>query len=382
MRPPVVGAEVDQVVARHAVVLQVRRAVVVRRAAEHHRGPEVVGRRMQEAGVDDGRHPGPGAAGAPEELHIVAPEEELLSRQADPCDQLPGDEHAVERDDHVGEEPVPGRALDLRHPVHHAGAAGYPDGEAKPGRVVLGQHGRSPEVQAVTPQQPGQTVGVGPAVVVHEPGQVGAPLHRPGQPFMEPPGTAAVLGERAREHGDGALTALVAIPKRVQPPPRAVGRGVVDHQHLGQPGDSTEPREQPPEQRKPVVGHHDRDDPALFSRRLASGGHGVQRPPGGTAVAAAIVTAQWVRQVLIGFPRNHELVASRYSLPRDGVRVSAYVRSRATPSPFAQGPDQSRPGSGEGLGHGGEGRSVAAAATDPCLPAARGRISLSVTPNS
>ena len=52
---------------------------------------------------------------------VVAPDEELLAGQADPVDQLPGDQHAVERDDDVGEHAVAGGALDLGHVVRRRG---------------------------------------------------------------------------------------------------------------------------------------------------------------------------------------------------------------------------------------------------------------------
>ena len=68
---------------------------------------------MQEAGTDDSRHPGPGLACAPEELHVVAPDEEVLARQSDSLDELSGDQDAVERDHHVSDEPVAGHTLDL-----------------------------------------------------------------------------------------------------------------------------------------------------------------------------------------------------------------------------------------------------------------------------
>ena len=80
--------------------------MVVRRAAERHRRAEVADAGWQHAGVDDGGDAGAGALGAEAVLVVVAPDEELLARQADPLDQLAGDQHAVERDDDVADQAV------------------------------------------------------------------------------------------------------------------------------------------------------------------------------------------------------------------------------------------------------------------------------------
>ncbi len=245
VRPAAVVAEVEQVVAGHAVVLEVARAVVVRRPAEHHRAAEVVGGGVPEVRADDGGDPGPGALGAPQVLDVVAPDEELRARQPDPVDQVAGDQHAVERDHHPGDQPGDGRGLDLRHPVHHAGASGQPDREAEPSGVLLGEHGRAPEVEVLALEQDREAVAVGDAVVVHQPGQVGTALHRPAQALVEPPGAAAVLGQRAVHDALGG-----------QPLPGAVGGGVVDHQDLVDLGHLAQPGDQALQQRHPVEGHH------------------------------------------------------------------------------------------------------------------------------
>ena len=183
VRPAAVVAQVEQVVARHAVVLEVARAVVVRRAPEHHRRAEVVGGRVQELGVDHGGDPGAGALGAQTVLVVVAPDEELLARQPDPLDEVAGDQHAVERDHDVARS---GRRAAARStsamPVHDAGAAGQPDREAQPGRVLLGDAPPAPRSRGPSRcQQQGQAVGVGEPVVVHQPGQVGAALDAPSR---------------------------------------------------------------------------------------------------------------------------------------------------------------------------------------------------------
>ena len=59
-----------------------------------------------------------------------------------------------------------------------AGAAGEPDREAEPGRVLGRQHRGPPEVEVVPLEQELEAVGLGQPVVVHQPDQVGAPLDR------------------------------------------------------------------------------------------------------------------------------------------------------------------------------------------------------------
>src|SRR4249919_135023 len=57
MQPAAVLAEVDEVVARHAVVLEVARRVVVRRTPEGHGGPQGADRRVPDPRVDDSADP-------------------------------------------------------------------------------------------------------------------------------------------------------------------------------------------------------------------------------------------------------------------------------------------------------------------------------------
>ena len=146
---PDVVTQVDHVVAGHAVVLEVRGRVVVGRAPAHHRGAEVVGRGVGEAAGDHGPDAGPGATGAPEVLHVVAPDEELLTRGPDPLHQLAGDQDAVEGDDHVGQHHgLPRGRLDVGDAMDHPRGARQPDGEAQPLRVGVRDDRGAPEVAA------------------------------------------------------------------------------------------------------------------------------------------------------------------------------------------------------------------------------------------
>src|SRR4051794_14174521 len=80
VQAPAVLAEVEQVVARHAVVLEVARRVVVRRTPEGHGGAESPHRRMQDPRVDHRGDPRTAALRAQAVLVVVAPDEELRAR--------------------------------------------------------------------------------------------------------------------------------------------------------------------------------------------------------------------------------------------------------------------------------------------------------------
>ena len=119
------------------------------------------------------------------------------------------------------------------HLVHDAGAAGQPDREDQPARGRPRRRPAGPQKSRSRRlgQQPGQAVGVGQPVVVHQPDQVGAALERPGQPVVEAARPAAVACQRAvPQHRPPACPRAPSS----QPLAGPVGRGVVDHQHLVQ----------------------------------------------------------------------------------------------------------------------------------------------------
>ena len=160
-------------------------------------------------------------------LDVVAPDEELLAGQPDPLDQLAGDQHAVERDHDVADQPVRARpgATSARS-CTTAAPAGQPDREAQPvgvvlvdarpvprsrGRRVLEQAGRGSPA-AGGRRRPSAT-----------PGRRRARLRPPGRRGSRRPRRVAV-----QRHAPAAPR----WPSR-EPLPRAVGRGVVDDEHLG-----------------------------------------------------------------------------------------------------------------------------------------------------
>ena len=142
-----VVAEVDQVVAGHAVVLEVARRVVVGRAAEHHRRAEVAHAGVAHGGGDDRGDAGAGLLGPQPVLVVVAPDEELLARQPDPVDELLGDEDAVEGD-HDPVDAVPAarhgarRRRRARRGCCRAAGSGRPGGPGRPRRRPAGPRSR------------------------------------------------------------------------------------------------------------------------------------------------------------------------------------------------------------------------------------------------
>ena len=168
--------------------------MVVRRPPEHHRRAEGADRRVPDAGVDDGGDPGAAALGAQAVLVVVAPDEELRPRQADPLDQLAGDQHAVERDHDA-------RGSARRHRGRSTSAIActtrVPPGSriGKTSRLGFGlvDDDRAPEVERRRVLEQGlEAVGLGQAVVVHQPDQVGPALDRPAQALVEAAGAAGV----------------------------------------------------------------------------------------------------------------------------------------------------------------------------------------------
>ena len=131
---------------------------------------------------------------------------------------------------------------------------------------------------------PPQAVGLRQAVVVHQPDQVRAALDRPGQTVVEALRPAAVGGEGPAEHRHGRpVPRRVTVRQAREPLPRAVGRRVVDDQHLGQPGDRLEALEEPTEQVQPVEGDDHRGHPRAGVRRDGLVGHGDH--PRGTSLS-------------------------------------------------------------------------------------------------
>ena len=195
VRPAAVLAEVERVVAGHAVVLEVARRVVVRRPPEHHRRAEIADRRMVDDGVDDGRDPGAGGLGAEPVLVVVAPDEELGTGIADPLDQRAGHQHAVERDDDVVEPAVGGRRPCRRDVVHHPGAARQPDREDQAVGVAFVDDERPPEVE----------VRSRPAAARGSRARAGRrrPSARPGRRRTPRPPSAALRGSRRPRRGCG-----------------------------------------------------------------------------------------------------------------------------------------------------------------------------------
>ena len=96
--------------------------------------PSVADRRVADPCVDDGRDAGAGALGPEAVLVVVAPDEELRARQADPLDQVTRDQHAVEGDHDAADQAVPRRPAGRRHGVDDAGPAGEADREHQPAR--------------------------------------------------------------------------------------------------------------------------------------------------------------------------------------------------------------------------------------------------------
>ena len=228
-RPAAVVAQVDQVVAGHAVVLEVARGVVVRRPAERHRSAEVVGGGVQVARGHHRRDAPAGLAGPPEVLDVVAPDEELLAGQPDPLDQLAGDEHAVERDHHVGDHPVAGGRLDLGHPVHDGARPGQPDREAQPRRVVLGEHRRAPEVVVVLEQdRSGSRVPGTPSSSISHTRSAPRSIARPGRRGSRPLPRGCRVQEERRQRDAVRGRGLAAATRRCRPSRRCRRRGSRD----------------------------------------------------------------------------------------------------------------------------------------------------------
>ena len=248
MRPAAVVAQVEQVVARHAVVLEVAGAVVVRRAAEHHRRPEVADAGVADRGVDDGGHPAAGALGAEPVLVVVAPDEELLARQADPLDQRAGDEHAVERDHDVADHAAGGRgrgrrACRGRRGCRPAAGSGRPAARGRPRRRRPGPRSRSRGAGA----RRGSPASGSPSSSISQ--TRSAPRSTATRsPSWNPPAPP-----RLRSSASGTSAGPSVTPSREpgagQPGPGPVGRGVVDDDHLGQQRLVPQPRHQPLEQR-------------------------------------------------------------------------------------------------------------------------------------
>ena len=218
-------AQVGDVVADHAVVLEVRRRVVVRRAAEHHRRAEVVGRRVEEVAVHDRGDPGTGAAGPPEVLDVVAPDEELLAGQPDPLDEVPGESTPLNGMTTSSSTPsTAARSTSARSCTTRA-VPGSRIGKHSRSRVALGDDGGAEEVVALGVRQQGlEAVRRGLAVVVHEPEQVGAVLHGTRQPRLEAACAAGVRSSRTTVEGDAEL-----VGEPLQHRGGVVGGGVVDH---------------------------------------------------------------------------------------------------------------------------------------------------------
>ena len=203
--------------------------------------------------VDDRGDPSAAALGAQAVLVVVAPDEELRARQADPLDQVAGEQDAVERDHDAADQAVrppprgrrPSRA---RHGYRPAAGSGRPAARGRTRRRRPGPRSRG----AVVGQERLQAAGLGQTVVVHQPDQVGAALDGPAQALVEATGTPGVVAEQARvQVRDLGLG-------RAQPRPRAVGGGVVDDQDLVDPIGVRQGADQMLQQRQPVEGDHDR----------------------------------------------------------------------------------------------------------------------------
>ena len=224
----------------------------------------VAGCRKRDA--DDRGDPGTGPPGAPEVLHVVAPDEELLARQPDPLHQLAGDQHAVERDHDVLEAAPRRPPLDVGEACTTRAVAGEPDREAEPVRVVLGDHGRAEEVVRRRGAGAGsQAVRGWDPVVVHQPDQVGAALERRCDPGVEPAGAAGVLGraedrQRSSWSADAASASAVPSVEALSTTTTSSGRPARRRASATRPGDQV----------TTVPGDDDGDDPGAHCWAQAS----------------------------------------------------------------------------------------------------------------
>ena len=239
--------------------------MVVRRTPEGHGGAEGPDRRVRDAGVDDGGDPGAAALGAQAVLVVVAPDEELGARQADPLDQGPGEQDAVERDHDVADQAVRSRRR-ATSPI--ACTVRVPPGSR------IGKTSRSGSVSSTTtgPQKSSapswasrvsRQPGLRQAVVVHQPDQVGAALDGPAQALVEAARAPGVVGQVPRVQ---ALDLGLGGP---EPLPRAVGGGVVDDQDLVEPIGLGQGPDEALEQVEPVERDHDGGDAAVGRGHLA-----------------------------------------------------------------------------------------------------------------
>ena len=191
---------------------------------------------------------------------VVAPDEELRARQADLLDQGAGEQHAVERDHDVADHAAGRRRADVAHRMDHAGAAREPDREDEALGLGLVDDHRAPEVEvALVPEQRLQAAGLGQAVVVHQPDQVGAALDGPAQALVEATRAPRVRRQvpRVQVRGGGL--------GRPQPLPRAVGGGVVDDEDLVEALGLGQRRDEALEQVEAVERDHDRGDASVVS---------------------------------------------------------------------------------------------------------------------
>ena len=143
----------------------------------------------------------PASLGPPEVLDVVAPDEELLARQADPLDELAGDQHAVEGDDDVRDQRRRAAAAStsaIRCTTRGAARAAGSGSTAGPGRASA-TTSRPPEVEVVVgEQQDSRQSGSGsPSSSISQ--TRSAPRStRPASPSWKPPAPPRVVGQLER----------------------------------------------------------------------------------------------------------------------------------------------------------------------------------------
>ena len=217
--------------------------MVVRRAAEHHRrarGRRRAGGSTRASTTVATRAP---ARSARRRYSWSSPQMKNSSRgSADPLDQLAGDQHAVEGDHDVRgsrrrRRPPRRRPSGARRGCRRAAGSGSTSRSGS----ASSTHDRAPEVEVVARARAagrGSRASGRPSSSISQTRSAPRSIAQ-AQPVVEAAGAAAVgRAGCGVEHG----TAPVGRGSAASQLPRAVGRGVVDDQHLVEPRHLAQPR--------------------------------------------------------------------------------------------------------------------------------------------